>query len=301
MMSEAQTLLAIENLMRDVIQPDYQYKYFEKDYAELQDEADRYYRCNREYSPLLKAYFELLPLDFPFQNNFLDRKAFKLFQQKVGQEQVNYLKQFRRNNLRYQRNLKKYFQALVGQHRKLLLVRVDLHYSAESDISISDFARDIDKLLNRIHNKDRMFDDQVGYAFRLEQGGKSRGYHCHLLVIYNGSLRSKDSYLGQKIGQLWKDEITKSRGEFFNCNQSEYKRLYERSNSLGIGLIERKEIRQIENAQRAISYLARPDKDDQYLRASLRGMRQFGKGQIRSWRRADSESIPKNNRYTSLT
>lgn len=50
--------------------------------------------------------------------------------------------------------------------------------------------------------------DQVGYAYRLEQGGKSKGYHCHLLVIYNGSERCRDAYLGQSIGELWQDKIT---------------------------------------------------------------------------------------------
>lgn len=289
-MNEAQTLLAIESLMKDVIEPEYRYKYFENDFAELQDDAEKYYRRNRDYPPLLKAYFELLDLSFLSQDQdiFFDRKAFKLFQLKVKQEHLDYLSQFRRNNFRNQRSLEKYFQALIDQHRKLLLVRVDLHYSSDSDVTILDFNRDIEKLLNRIHNRDRMFDDQVGYAYRLEQGGKTRGYHCHLLVIYNGSLRSRDSYLGQEIGDLWKDEITDTKGEFFNCNQRKHKRLYEQSNSLGIGLIERKDSRQIENAQRAISYLARPDKDDQYLRASLGGMRQLGKGQIPSKRRTRS-------------
>ena len=277
-MNEAQTLLAIENLMKEVIEPEYRYKYFENDFAELQDDAEKYYRPNRDYSPLVKVYFELLDSNFLSEDQelFFDRKAFKLFQLKVKQKHLDYLSQFRRNNFRNQRSLEKYFQALVDQHRKLLLVRVDLHYSSDSDVTILDFNQDIGKLLNRIHNKDRMFDDQVGYAYRLEQGGKTRGYHCHLLVIYNGSLRSSDSYLGQEIGGLWKNEITHTNGEFFNCNQLKHKRLYKQNNCLGIGLIERKDSRQIANAKHVISYLARPDKDDQYLRGRLEGMRQIG-------------------------
>ncbi len=70
----------------------------------------------------------------------------------------------------------------------------------------------MNKLVRRIQDKDTIFRDQVGYAYRLEQGGKSKGYHCHLLAIYNGSLRIKDDYLAQAIGELWLEKITKEDG-----------------------------------------------------------------------------------------
>ena len=44
-------------------------------------------------------------------------------------------------------------------------------------------------------------------------------------------------------------------------------------------MIERRNLKEVENAWLAISYLADPEKDNQYLRASLKGMRQFSKGQ----------------------
>ena len=43
-------------------------------------------------------------------------------------------------------------------------------------------------------------------------------------------------------------------------------------------MIERRNSKEVGNALKAIGYLADPDKDDQYLRAPLKGMRKFSKG-----------------------
>ena len=167
-------------------------------------------------------------------------------------------------------------------------MRVDLSYSALAQPSISRFNRDVKRLVSRIQDKDTIFKDQVGYAYRLEQGGKSKGYHCHLLIIYNGSLRNSDSYLAQRVGELWIDKITEGNGQFYNCNQAEHKKYYRELDQLGIGMIERRNAKDVENALKAISYLAHPEKDDQYLRAPLAGMRQFNKGSAIS-RKHDSK------------
>ena len=162
-----------------------------------------------------------------------------------------------------------------------MLVRVDLSYRFNAQPDIKQFERDVNKLVRRIQDKDTIFRDQVGYAYRLEQGGKSKGYHCHLLVIYNGSLRIKDDYLAQAIGELWLEKITKEDGQFFNCNQVSHKKYYKDLDQLGIGMIERRNLKEVENAWLAISYLADPEKDNQYLRASVKVKRQFSKGELK--------------------
>lgn len=43
-------------------------------------------------------------------------------------------------------------------------------------------------------------------------------------------------------------------------------------------MIERRNFKDVGNALKAIGYLADLDKDDQYLRAHLKGMRKFNKG-----------------------
>ena len=282
-MNEAQTLLAIENLMKAVIQKTYHWRNFKSDYVELMHEARAIYHSYREYTPLIQAYFDLLPEKIRLRDEdiFNNRTVFQEFQSEIKAAQKKFIQGFKRNNRRNQGNLEEYFTALVERHRKLLLVRVDLHYSSEKHPSMKQFNQNIEKLISRVQNKDTIFKDQVGYAYRLEQGGKSRGYHCHLLIIYNGTLRCNDGYLGMEIGELWQEEITRGDGDFYLCNQSEYKRSYQEQGTLGIGMIHRVNQREVNNAHAVISYLAKPEKDDQYLRGKLPGMRQFYKGQLR--------------------
>ena len=283
-MNEPQTLLAIENLMKAVIQKTYHWINFKSDHAELMHEARAIYHSYREYIPLIQAYFDLLPEKIRLRDEeiFNNRAVFQEFQSEIKEAQKKFIQGFKRNNRRNQRNLEEYFAALVERHRKLLLVRVDLHYSSENNPSMQQFSEDVEKLISRIQNKDTIFKDQVGYAYRLEQGGESRGYHCHLLIIYNGSLHCNDGYLGMKIGALWQEKIASKDDEFYNCNQSKYKRGYKEKGTLGIGMIHRADQREVENAHAVISYLARPEKDDQYLRGKLPDMREFSKGQLRS-------------------
>jgi hypothetical protein len=41
-----------------------------------------------------------------------------------------------------------------------------------------------------IQDGDKCFSDLEGYAWALEQG-EEKGYHCHLLLIYNGAVKNK--------------------------------------------------------------------------------------------------------------
>lgn len=281
-MTEAQTLLSIENLMKDVIKPSYRWHNFDDDFQKLIQEADAIYNPDDQYTPLVQAYFDVLNdlVEYGDTRIFDNRQAFKEFQNETEKAQEVFIRDFKRNNRRNQRALQDYFQGVVDRHRKLLLVRVDLHYASDACTSMQQFSKNIKKLIKRMQDKDTIFKGSVGYSYRLEQGGKSRGYHCHLLVIYNGTKHHSDGYYGSQIGELWQDEITEGNGEFFNCNTATHKRRFRLEGSLGIGMIERNDKRAIVNALRAVSYLAKPEKDNQYLRAKLHGMREFGKGQL---------------------
>lgn len=281
-MNEAQTLLSIENLMKAVIQKTYRWRDLRSDHAELMREARAIYMSYRQYAPLIQAYFDLLPerIRRSDEEIFYSKVTFQEFQSELRHAHKEFIRNFKRNNQRNQQNLEAYFAGLVERHCKLLLVRVDLHYASEKNISIEQFSEDVERLISRIQNKDTIFKDQVGYAYRLEQGGESRNYHCHLLIIYNGSRCCKDGYLAMKIGGLWLENIASKDDDFFICNQSEYKRSFQEKGTLGIGMIHRANQREVQNAHTVISYLARPEKDDQYLRGKLPRMREFGKGQL---------------------
>lgn len=268
----------------------YHWNDFQSDFDALKRKAIAVHNPDCKYSPLVQAYFNLLPENISCEDQeiFESKSVFQCFQRELAEKQESFLDGFIDQIRDNQGSLKNYFNELLQRHRKLLLVRVDLSYSALAQPSISRFNRDVKRLVSRIQDKDTIFKDQVGYAYRLEQGGKSKGYHCHLLIIYNGSLRNSDSYLAQRVGELWIDKITAGNGQFYNCNQAEHKKHYRDLDQLGIGMIERRNSKDVENALKAISYLADPAKDDQYLRAPLAGMRQFNKGSAIS-RKHDSK------------
>ncbi|MFP3339546.1 hypothetical protein R0J91_16330, partial [Micrococcus sp. SIMBA_131] len=60
-MNEAQTLLAIENLMKAVTKKTYHRQDLEYDLDGLSKDAELIFDSNRTYSPLIQAYFNLLP------------------------------------------------------------------------------------------------------------------------------------------------------------------------------------------------------------------------------------------------
>lgn len=268
--------------MLSVLSKLYDWQSFKTEHQKIRQTATTVYNREFEYSPLIQAYFDLMPMNIDLDKYaiFENEQAFKSFQNQLRERHEDFINRFQAKNHRNQESLFDYFKSLLKQHRKLLLVRVDLSYQYESSPTIKQFDQDIKKLVNRIQNRDTIFKGQVGYACRLEQGGKSKGYHCHLLVIYNGSMHCRDGYLAQCIGKLWQKQITKGDGLFFNCNQQDHKQRYQRLKKLGIGMIERKDQLAVNNAFEAISYLALPEKNSQYLRARLKGKRAFIKGQL---------------------
>lgn len=173
---------------------------------------------------------------------------------------------------------------LTRHYSKLLFVRVDLAYVKEkhADIDIRLFRDDVQKLVRYIQDGDRCFSDLEGYAWALEQG-EEKGYHCHLLLIYNGAVKKQDYYYGNETIERWK-QITKQDGYGFNCNSTEHKEQFRKLGKLGIGMIHRNDHISVENAKKVCCYLVNPEKDNQYLRVKPFRMRTFG---MSNYRRSD--------------
>ena len=181
--------------------------------------------------------------------------------------------------------LKKYCRSMIDKYSRILVARVDLGYLQEyaSRIRVDDIYSDLDVLLNRIQNKDGIFKHVIGYIWGIEQGGRSKGFHCHLAIIYDNAYRDGSAaYWGNNIIALWSD-ITRDYGQGYNCwNRERVKELRSR-NELGIGVIYRRDSTQVINFIRAMEYIADHHKRTlQYLRIKTRGRRVFGKGQLRA-------------------
>ena len=180
--------------------------------------------------------------------------------------------------------VQEYCESIIGKYSRILVARVDLGYLQEhsSRIRVEDIYNDLDILLNRIQNKDGIFKHVVGYIWGVEQGGKSKGFHCHLAIIYDNAYRAGSAeYWGNEIIELWKD-ITRDFGQGYNCWNRKRVAELRSKDELGIGVIHRRDSTQVANFIRAMQYIADHHKRTlQYLRVKPEGRRVFGKGQLR--------------------
>ena len=189
-------------------------------------------------------------------------------------------------------SLHQYLTKLITHYSELLFVRIDLGYLKEQQvyISIQDVQQHMDILRSRIANQDGCFMGLRGYAWALEQG-TDKGYHCHLLLIYDPSKRLSDWYLADQVGKLWQS-ITGNLGWHFNCNTTDHKQQFKELNRLGVGHIQCNVALEISNALNAAMYLVNPEKYAQHLRAKIPYMRSFGTGQFEvHWRRGVAQTL----------
>ena len=202
----------------------------------------------------------------------------------ITDEDAELIKQEKSNSKVLEVDLREVFSEEHGLSR-LLFVRVDLFYLKDTMhlVTIADLHRHLTKLRDFIGNKRTCFKDRVSYAIAIEQGYE-HGYHCHILLIYNGAKRWKDTYLGQAVGEKW-ETITDGLGSYYNCNHPANKRAYEKSGTLGIGMISRHDEQAVENAIRTALYLTDPGKTDRYidrldqhLKVKLPKMKTFTRG-----------------------
>lgn len=183
-------------------------------------------------------------------------------------------------------SLKEYVNQLTQHYAKLLFVRVDLYLNEEGAINVSmvEYAQYMKTLRSRISNKDGCFSGLQGYAWAVEQG-EQRGYHCHLLLIYDGHKHQSDYYLASQVGECWKNLVNEG-GDCYTSNHSKSKAKFKASDSLGVGMIHRNKPQEVTNAINAVMYLVNPEKTDQFLKVKLPKMKTFGTGQFNvSWRR----------------
>ncbi|MCZ3370271.1 YagK/YfjJ domain-containing protein [Acinetobacter sp. SEK570] len=209
-------------------------------------------------------------IQYEMKSSFLDIHKFKY------QERKNQIE------------LERYLNKILNHYARLVFVRVDVGIFQEHQANwdVEDFHRALEILRNRMSNKDSCFRHLQGCVWAFEQGAK-KGYHCHLLLIYDGNMRDGDEWLGEEVGKYWQQYITNNQGCYFNCNRKENKEKFEVNGLLGIGMIHRNQQKQVENAIRAGLYLVNPKKVEQRLRAKTSPkMRSFGISQFDlDWRR----------------
>ena len=191
---------------------------------------------------------------------------------------------FQQRELKNQQSLFDYTSSLINHYARLLVVRVDLSILQEYQAlyNIQAFNKALDTLLRRIADQDTCFNALQGYAWALEHG-VSKGYHCHLLLMYDGNVHQGGFEMGQWVGECW-EQITHGCGYIFNCNHPDYMDTYKAIGRLGIGMIHRDVEHEVFNfLNYAAPYLVNGEKVQQHPRGKDKSnMRSFGKGVIDS-------------------
>lgn len=270
---QSKLISTIDLLVRDVLFGDIDISQVSVQLSKLYLPLIENYDPALKYTPTVEAFkhsAEKVMADPHSQNHrwgyyntaqFMDYlSTYKAF---ITDEDAKRIKQEKSNSKSLEADLRKLFSEENGLSR-LLFVRVDLFYLKDTMhlVTIADLHRHINKLRDFIGNKKTCFKDWVGYAIAIEQGYE-HGYHCHVLLIYNGAKRQRDTYLGQAVGEKWKI-ITDGLGSYYNCNHPKNKRAYEENGTLGIGMISRHDEQAVENAIRTALYLTDPGKTDRY-------------------------------------
>lgn len=273
--NESALLIKLENTAMSWIELETAPDSFYRDFADLLCDFKKIYHRCYSYFGYINAWSDWLA-DHDIQGltsdelvDYLKGKSFKEYQQYFKGYKSMYLKDLRQHRYNERRNkdsLREKVTEAINHYSKSEVVRVDLSYLQEHQelVSIEDFYDDIELLRKKIGKRKEPFDQLVDYAWALEQG-ETKGYHCHLLLIFNGHKKQSAWGIAKKVGELWK-EITGNLGRYFNCQDPDQVDRYAKLNILGVGRIHRNNNAEVSRFLSAVTYLVRPEKEAQYLR-----------------------------------
>ena len=73
-------------------------------------------------------------------------------------------KKYNKKELKRLQSTSEYLDALQKKHSKLLIVRVDLSYGENKDVTLEQANKDFNRLLNNRRGKPKIFKHNVGYT-----------------------------------------------------------------------------------------------------------------------------------------
>lgn len=189
------------------------------------------------------------------------------------------IRKFQRRSDKNFKSLNQYFYNMFQCHSKILIVRLDLGYRKPNSwlsdhnpvVGYQEAKRHREMYLKKLRNH-RLFEHLVGYAWRMEYG-LLKGYHYHMVLMFNGHQLREDIALAKRCGQLWQDNVTEGHGLYFNCNAQ--KNLYK---TRGVGLIHYADQSAMEGIKKIANYLT---KLDHFIQLNPHNKdRTFGKGEV---------------------
>lgn len=284
--NESKVLIKIENFVEGIVNRNRKPRHFYEKLTDLLIQFSQVYNNKFDYVAVIGAFIELLFDIREYLDNYdcLYKRLTKIKFEDIQQDFKKYYRRHKRQlcDHRYSesqntKNLINRMQRVSDKYSRILVVRVDLAYPLkyQDQVGIQEFSDDMDVLRTRLRDQDTIFDGLVEYAWALEQG-ESKGYHCHLLLVYKGSQRRNAYWVADQVGKLW-DKITEGQGCHFNCHTADYLKQFSDRNRLGIGMIHRNKPEEVNNMLNTVKYLVRPEKENQHLRVKCKKrMHTFG-------------------------
>ena len=292
---EAEVLAAVDHFIQEVClgHYDFDYQNLMIDLQKLVQSFKPIYNANFFYCNTVLIFIEVVKtVDYTLsQMPQADYESIKYFDEMTVWHILTYIQSlsgcvqqqlidFQQRELENQCSLFDYTSTLIHHYARTLVVRVDLSIKTEYQAlyNIQAFNQALEVLRRRIADQDSCFSDLYGYAWALEHG-VSKGYHSHLLLMYNGNIHQQGFKMGQWVGECW-EQITHGCGYIFNCNHPDYMDTYEAMGTLGIGMIHRHDENKLNNfLNYVVPYLVNGEKEQQHLRVKDSAyMRSFGRG-----------------------
>lgn len=162
-----------------------------------------------------------------------------------------------RNYRRNTASLRHHIDSLFNIHTKLLFVRIDTHYTKQTSqfIDIEEAKNDREVFLREVKKR---FNHLISYFWKVEYGVE-RGFHHHIMFIFNGSKLQNDISLGKQLGDLWVS-LGKNQRTYYNCNADRQK--YLDWGTYGIGAIHYMDIEKRNNLiDYVVNYQLKPDEN----------------------------------------
>jgi hypothetical protein len=205
----------------------------------------------------------------------------------------------------------KYINGLFNHCGSLLVIRMDLNYKDdyiksefekgvkyEGFKKYNDYLRvkskviklDVKNLIYILKNGYK--DNLTGYMLKLKYSPQKK-FYLKLILFFDGRAygNEDENTIAKKVGDLWKEEITKGEGTYYNYNAYKESRFI-----YGIGLKHRKDEKEVMAVIKAAMELIKPD---YFVRSMLfdRKQKTFQRGQIPETRKKETKPRKNNEIY----
>ena len=181
-------------------------------------------------------------------NQFVER-----IYQLTQEQEFKYQQKKRMDRSRYQQKVAtECVDAILAEHSRIVVVRVDFRYGKLQDPSLSQVKEDLITCLRYIKRTESL--NVLGYCWKLEFAEKT-GYHYHCFFFLNGRKHSQDIKLAQQIGEIWK-KVVGSEGAYHNCNLDAHNGKYP---EIGIGTVQRNDLDKYRILIEVIRYITKRD------------------------------------------